>query len=74
MEKLIEGIGEVFLSRGLDGAIMLVLGIAVYKLYNRNQELHDALNEIGRENVRVYAQMVASLDKIVDALRLRGKV
>lgn len=74
MDKLIEGIGELFLSRGIEGAIILVLGFAVYKLYNRNQELHDTLSEIGRESVRVHAQMVASLDKIVDALRLRGKV
>jgi hypothetical protein len=58
-----------FFERGLLGVVVLVLGFAVVKLYNRNQELHEALYQTGRETVKANEAMAASLNAMTTAIR-----
>lgn len=63
------------LDKGVTQAVVIVvLGFAVYKLYNRNQELHTTLFDIGRESVKSNEATAASINRLTDVLRMRGKV
>lgn len=72
MDTAVENIVSMLLGQGLPGLIILALGFAVYKLYNRNQELHDTLFEVGRESVKANEATAAALNRLSDLL-LRGR-
>ena len=57
---------DILRGYGLAGLVMLVLGWAVRSLYNRNQELHDTLNEVGREAVKANEQTANALNKMAE--------
>ncbi len=63
---------DVVLGLGLPGVIILFLALAVYKLYNRNQELHQTLYDVGRESVKTNEATAAALNRLSDML-LRGR-
>lgn len=70
---LMEQIGQFLLAQGMSGVIIIVLGYAVKKLYDRNQELHQTLFEIGRESVKANEATAAALNRQTDLLlRTRG--
>jgi hypothetical protein len=56
------------LEQGLSGLIILALGLAVWKLYTRNQELHTTLYDVGRESVRANETTAAALNRLSDLL------
>jgi hypothetical protein len=63
------------LEKGVTQAVVIVaLGFAVYKLYNRNQELHTTLYDIGRESIKSNEAAAASINRLTDVLRMRGNV
>lgn len=63
------------LERGVTSAVVIVaLAFAVYKLYNRNQELHTTLFDIGRESIKANEAATASINRLTDVLRMRGNV
>ena len=74
MEKLLDGIAELVLARGFDGAIIASLAWVSYRFYTRNQELHETMNKLAVASVEAQAKTAAAIDKMVDILRLRGKV
>ena len=51
------------LGWGPPGAIIVVLGWAVYKLYNRNQELNAALTQTAVESIKSNVAIGQSLEK-----------
>lgn len=63
------------LSNGVTQVVVIVaLAFAVYKLYNRNQELHTTLYDIGRESVKSNEATAASINRLTDVLRMRGRI
>ena len=63
------------LSNGVTQVVVIVaLAFAVYKLYNRNQELHTTLYDIGRESVKANEATAASVNRLTDVLRMRGRI
>ncbi len=64
---------DPIMERGISGAFILLLLFAVFKLYNRNQELHTTLYETGRESVKANEAMSAALNRLTDLL-LRGRL
>lgn len=72
MDGAISKAAEVVLGLGLPGVIILILALAVYKLYNRNQELHQTLYDVGRESVKTNESTAAALNRLSDML-LRGR-
>lgn len=72
MDTAVQSIVSMLLGQGLPGLMILALGFAVYKLYNRNQELHDTLYEVGRESVKANEATAAALNRLSDLL-LRGR-
>ena len=72
MEGTFSKASEVVLGLGLPGVIILFLALAVYKLYNRNQELHQTLYDVGRESVKTNEATAAALNRLSDML-LRGR-
>ena len=73
MDGVTESISNILLGLGLPGVIIIVLGFAVWKLYNRNQELHSTLYEVGKESVKANEATAAALDRLSDLL-VRGRV
>ena len=73
MDGVTESISNILLGLGLPGAIIIVLGFAVYKLYSRNQELHSTLYEVGKESVKANEAAAAALNRLSDLL-VRGRV
>lgn len=57
---------EILKSYGLAGVVMGALAWFCYKLYTRNQELHDTLNEVGREAVKANEQVANALRAMAD--------
>lgn len=72
MDGVTESISNILLGLGLPGVIIIVLGFAVYKLYNRNQELHSTLYEVGKESVKANEVTAAALNRLSDLL-VRGR-
>lgn len=72
MDGVTESISNILLGLGLPGVIIIVLGFAVYKLYNRNQELHSTLYEVGKESVKANEATAAALNRLSDLL-VRGR-
>lgn len=72
MDGVTESISNILLGLGLPGVIIIVLGFAVYKLYNRNQELHSTLYEVGKESVKTNEATAAALNRLSDLL-VRGR-
>ena len=72
MDGVTESISNILLGLGLPGVIIIVLGFAVWKLYNRNQELHSTLYEVGKESVKTNEATAAALDRLSDLL-VRGR-
>ena len=70
---IMEQIGQILLAQGLSGIIIIFLGIAVKRLYDRNQELHQTLYDIGRESVKANEATAAALNRQTDLL-LRTRV
>lgn len=68
----VEKIVTMLLGQGLPGLIILALSFAVWKLYNRNQELHTTLYEVGKESVKANEATAAALNRLSDLL-LRGR-
>lgn len=68
MDQAIVKIVEFLLAQGFSGLINLALGFMVYKLYNRNQELHNTLFEVGRESVKANQATSAALLRLSDLL------
>ena len=73
MDGVTESISNILLGLGLPGVIIIVLGFAVWKLYNRNQELHSTLYEVGKESVKANEATAAALNRLSDLL-VRGRV
>lgn len=73
MEGITNSVAEMLLGLGLPGLIILALGFAVWKLYNRNQELHSTLYEIGKDSVKSNEATAAALNRLSDLL-VRGRV
>lgn len=64
---------EYVLANGITQiSVIVALAFAVYKLYNRNQELHSTLYEIGRESVKANEATTAALNRLSDLL-VRGR-
>ena len=72
MDGVTESISNILLGLGLPGVIIIVLGFAVWKLYNRNQELHSTLYEVGKESVKANDATAAALNRLSDLL-VRGR-
>lgn len=72
MDGAISKAAEVVLGLGLPGVIILILALAVYKLYNRNQELHQTLYDVGRESVKTNEATAAALNRLSEML-YRGR-
>lgn len=72
MDGVTESISNILLGLGLPGVIIIVLGFAVYKLYNRNQGLHSTLYEVGKESVEANEATAAALNRLSDLL-VRGR-
>lgn len=72
MDSAINQVTEIVLAQGLVGVIVLVLGICVLKLYNRNQELHQTLYDVGRESVKTNEATAAAINRLSDML-VRGR-
>ena len=72
MDGVTESISNILLGLGLPGVIIIVLGFAVWKLYNRNQELHSTLYEVGKESVKANEATAATLNRLSDLL-VRGR-
>ena len=72
MDGVTESISNILLGLGLPGVIIIVLGFAVYKLYNRNQELHSTLYEVDKESVKTNEATTAALNRLSDLL-VRGR-
>lgn len=60
------------LGQGVSGVANIVLGYAVWRLYNRNQELHETLYENGKESVKAHEASASALNRLSDLL-LRGR-
>lgn len=73
MDGVTESISNMLLGLGLPGVIIIALGFAVWKLYNRNQELHSTLYEVGKESVKANEATAAALNRLSDLL-VRGRV
>ena len=73
MDGIAQSISEMLLKLGLPGVIIIALGFAVWKLYNRNQELHSTLYEVGKESVKANEATAAALNRLSDLL-VRGRV
>ena len=73
MDGITESISQMLLGLGLPGVIIIALGYAVWKLYNRNQELHETLYEVGKESVKANEATAAALNRLSDLL-VRGRV
>lgn len=73
MDGITQSISEMLLGLGLPGVIIIALGFAVWKLYNRNQELHSTLYEVGKESVKANEATAAALNRLSDLL-VRGRV
>lgn len=64
---------EYVLANGITQiSVIIALAFTVYKLYNRNQELHSTLYEIGRESVKANEATTAALNRLSDLL-VRGR-
>lgn len=72
MDGAVTQITELLIGLGLPGVGLLFLGFGVVKLYNRNQELHQTLYDVGRESVKTNEATAAALNRLSDML-LRGK-
>lgn len=72
MDSAINQVTEIVLAQGFVGVIVLVLGICVLKLYNRNQELHQTLYDVGRESVKTNEATAAAINRLSDML-VRGR-
>ncbi|SDP92601.1 hypothetical protein SAMN05428967_4485 [Phyllobacterium sp. YR620] len=68
----VDAVVNLLIGLGLPGVIIIALGFAVYRLYNRNQELLDTMVETGRETVKAQEAATASINRLSDLL-LRGK-
>lgn len=73
MDGVTKSISNMLLGLGLPGVIIIALGFAVWKLYNRNQELHSTLYEVGKESVKANEATAAALNRLSDLL-VRGRV
>jgi hypothetical protein len=72
MDGAVESVVQQLLGQGLAGVVIIGLGFAVWKLYQRNQELHTTLYEIGTESVKANEATAAALNRLSDLL-LRGR-
>ncbi|MET3649075.1 hypothetical protein [Phyllobacterium ifriqiyense] len=68
----VDAVVNLLIGLGLPGVIIITLGFAVHRLYNRNQELLDTMVETGRETVKAQKTATASINRLSDLL-LRGK-
>lgn len=68
MDHAINLIVTHFLGQGVHGIVTLCLGYTVYRLYNRNQELHETLYDVGRESSKSAEATTASLNRLTDLL------
>ena len=66
---VLEQIFAILLAKGIDGVIIVSLGYAVFRLYNRNQELTDTLIELGKESVRSNEAMTNALNTLDRSVR-----
>lgn len=66
---VLEQIFAILLAKGIDGVIIVCLGYAVWKLYNRVQELTDTLIELGKESVRSNEAMTNALNTLDRSVR-----
>lgn len=64
---------QLLLGQGLPGLIILVQGFAIWKLYVRNQELHDSLYSNGKESVKALEASSSAINRLSDLL-LRGRL
>lgn len=63
---------SVLTTMGLPGIVILALGYAVRILYNRNQELHEALADLGKDAVKANEQLTSALNQMAEVNRATG--
>ena len=56
-------------GQGLLGALLIVGGFAIWKLYARIQHLHDQARDDGREQTRALLSAAAATDRHTEALK-----
>ena len=64
-----EWIVEILKTYGLAGLVIAVEGYVIRKLYNRNQELHDALTEVGKESVKANLEIAGAMTQLAEGNR-----
>lgn len=70
MEQAIsDSVIEILKAYGLAGLVILALGYFCLKLYNRNQELNDSLNELGKEAVQANLSVTNALNGMAEVNR-----
>lgn len=68
-QSLTDFIIEVLKAYGLAGLVILALGWFCIKLYNRNQELNDSLNDLGKEAVQANLSVTNALNTMAEVNR-----
>lgn len=63
-----EGISQIFLDQGVLGAVVLVLLFVVYKLWQKNNELHEKCLTISLQVTEVANTVASSLERNTDAI------
>lgn len=72
MDAGVTKIVEMLLGQGPWGLLIVILLFAVYKLYTSNQELQSALNDMGRDQVKVNEATATAINRMTDTL-IRGR-
>lgn len=63
-----EGITQAFLDQGVLGVVVLILLFVVYKLWQKNNELHEKCVTLAMGVTEVANTVASSLDRNTDAI------
>lgn len=63
----------VLREQGLLGLVCAFQGFAIYRLFNRNQELHDTIRSIASDNVAANVTTANSINRLADLLLHRNR-
>jgi len=70
----VEPMFQQLLALGLPGLVIIGLGFASYRFYNRSQELTDTLIAMTRENVKSQEAATDAINRLTDLLRSRREL
>ncbi len=68
-KKASDGVTQVFLDQGVLGAVVIVLLFAVYKLWQKNNELHEKCVSLAMQVTEVAETVTSSLERNTDAIK-----